>query len=147
MGGLPLCRDVVGVFYGPSQLDHRTLVDVGPTPQQRSSQCILRPQPTGPQDTRWCGSYPLTEKQSVYSTGPADWASINIKKRVSINRETMKVVPTKITLCLKKHMHLLFFSVTSLSYRWNLNYINYYSGNKNKSKKNKNRNKNIWNEV
>ena len=28
------------------------------------------------QDTRWGGSYPSTEKQSVYSTAPADWAII-----------------------------------------------------------------------
>ena len=41
---------------------------------QRSSQCILQPQPTGLdglvsyQDTLWRGSYPSAEKQSVYST-------------------------------------------------------------------------------
>ena len=29
------------------------------------------------QDTRWGGgSYPSAEKQSVYSTAPADWASV-----------------------------------------------------------------------
>ena len=26
------------------------------------------------QDTRWVGSYPSAEKQSVYFTAPADWA-------------------------------------------------------------------------
>ena len=30
------------------------------------------------QDTRWKGSYPAAEKQSMYSTAPNDWA-INIR--------------------------------------------------------------------
>ena len=46
------------------------------TPLQRSSRGILLPQPTGPQDTRQGESYPSAEKQSVYSTAPADWALI-----------------------------------------------------------------------
>ena len=41
------------------------------------SQCILQPQPTGPQDTR-CGgggSYLSAEMQSVYSAATANWAT------------------------------------------------------------------------
>ena len=35
------------------------------------------------QDTRWGGggSYPSAEKQSVYSTAPADWAIYQIRER------------------------------------------------------------------
>ena len=47
-GSLALCREAVGVFYSPSRLSHRTLV--------------------------W-GVLPSAEKQSVYSTAPADWAT------------------------------------------------------------------------
>ena len=42
---LPLCRGAVSVFYSPSRLGK--LVGGGLTPLQRSSQCILQPQPTG----------------------------------------------------------------------------------------------------
>ena len=86
----------------PADWATRTLVGRGLTPLERSSQCILQPQPTGPpghslggvlplwreavsvfyspsrlghQDTRWEESYPSGEKQSVYSTAPADWAT------------------------------------------------------------------------
>ena len=66
---LPVCRDVVGVFYSPSRLGH-SLRESYPsaeissvyhtasadwatrwgslTPLQRCSRCILQPQPTGP---------------------------------------------------------------------------------------------------
>ena len=49
LGGiLLLCRDAVSVFYNSSGLSHRTLNGgEGLTPLQRSSQCILQPQPTG----------------------------------------------------------------------------------------------------
>ena len=76
---LAFCRDAVGVFYSLSWLGHETLVGVGcsllqmqsvystPTADwateyslgwglsllQRCSCCILQPQLTGPQDTRW----------------------------------------------------------------------------------------------
>ena len=33
------------------------------------------------QDTRWGGSYPSAEKQSVYSTAPADWANEGRNRR------------------------------------------------------------------
>ena len=122
---LPLCREAVGVFCSPSRQGHRTLAAgsypsvekqsvcsatpadratghslQGLTPLQRSSQCVLQPQPTGPQDTRcrvlplcreavnvFCnpsrqghrtlaaGSYPSAEKQSVCSATPVDWAN------------------------------------------------------------------------
>ena len=75
VGVLPLNREAIGVFYSPSRLGHRTLVGGGLTSQQRSNRCILQPKPTGPQDTRWWGSYLSAEKQSVYSTVPADWAT------------------------------------------------------------------------
>ena len=48
------------------------------TPLQRCSRCILQTQPTGPvisEHSSW-ESYPSAEMQSVYSTTPADWASI-----------------------------------------------------------------------
>ena len=51
------------------------------TPLQRCSRCILQLQPTRLkmvnchiQNTRWGGSYPSAEMQSVYSTTPADTA-------------------------------------------------------------------------
>ena len=126
---LPLCRDVVGVFCSPSRLGHRTFFGGGSylsaemssvfsapladqarghflggglTPLQRCSQCILQPQPTGPQDILWGGVLPLcrdvvgvfctlsrlghrtflgegsnssAEMQSVYSAAQADWAT------------------------------------------------------------------------
>ena len=92
---LTLSRDAVGVFYSLSRLDHRTFED-GLTPLQRSSRCILHPQPTGPlfgrvlpfcreavdvfldpsQLSLWLWwSYSSVEMQSVYSTAPADWAT------------------------------------------------------------------------
>ena len=45
------------------------------TPLQRNNRCILLPQPTGPQETGRGVSYPSTEKQSVYFTVLADWAT------------------------------------------------------------------------
>ena len=51
------------------------------TSLQRSSRCILQPQPTGQRlfSVIYLGhsledSYPSAEKQSVYSTAPAEWA-------------------------------------------------------------------------
>ena len=63
---LPLCRDAVGVFCSPGRLGHRTLVGEGFSLLQRCSRCILQPQPIGPLDTCWGGSYPSAEMQSVY---------------------------------------------------------------------------------
>ena len=82
-GFLPLSREAVSVFHSPSQLGHRTLFEgsylsrekqsmyfTAPvnwatghslwvlTSLERSSQCILQPQSTGPQDTLW-GFLPL----------------------------------------------------------------------------------------
>ena len=74
-GVLPFCRDAVSVFYSPSQLGHKTLAWRSLTLLQRCSQCILQPQPTGPQDTCMEESYPSAEMQSVYSTAPANWAT------------------------------------------------------------------------
>ena len=36
--------------------------------------CILQPQPTGLQDSRW-ESFTFLQRSSVYSTAPADWAT------------------------------------------------------------------------
>ena len=76
-GVLLLCRDAVGVFYSPSWLDHRSLVGGWSfTPLQRCSRCILQPQLTGPQITRWrVEFYSSAEMQSVYSTTPIEWAT------------------------------------------------------------------------
>ena len=52
----------------------------GLTPLQRSSRCILQPQPTGPQDTRWGEAYPSAEKQLEYSKAPVDWAIGYVEK-------------------------------------------------------------------
>ena len=123
-GVLPLCRDAVGVFYSLSWLGNKTLVEGslitaemqsvystasadwaighslrGVLSLQRCSRCILQPQLTGPQDTRWwesylcrdavgvfyslswlgnrtlvVGSFISAEMQSVNSTASADWA-------------------------------------------------------------------------
>ena len=45
-GVLPFCRDEVGIFYSPNQLDN-LLVGEGLTPLQRCSRCIQQPQPIG----------------------------------------------------------------------------------------------------
>ena len=70
------CKEAVGVFYGSSRMGKisRTLVG-GSYLLQISSRCILRPQPNGQdiQDTRWW-FLPPANKQSVYSTAPAEWA-------------------------------------------------------------------------
>ena len=42
---------------------------------QRSNMCILQLQPTEPLGHLLGESYPFTEKQYVYSTAPADWAT------------------------------------------------------------------------
>ena len=47
-GVLSRCRYTIGVFYSPSQLVHRALVE---------------------------GSYPAADIQSVYSTAPANWST------------------------------------------------------------------------
>ena len=57
VGILPLCRNAVGVFYNPSRLGHRIPVGGDLNTLQRCSWCILQPQPTGSQNTRWWGSY------------------------------------------------------------------------------------------
>ena len=69
---LPLCRDAVGVFYSPNQLDHRTLFGGSLSSLQRCSRCILQPQPTWPQDTLWGKSLLSAEMQSVYFTAPTN---------------------------------------------------------------------------
>ena len=132
-GVLSFCRDAVGVFYIPSRPGNRTLVgkrgffpsaemqsvySTSPVDRatglslgrggsfllQRCSRCILHPQSTGQQDSRWeegvlsfCrdavgvfyipsrlgnrtlvgkrGFFPSAEMQSVYSTSPVDWAT------------------------------------------------------------------------
>ena len=57
----------VGSFYSPSRLGYRTLVGCVLSP----SRCILQPQPTRLQDTRWLCIIP----KSVDSRAPADWAT------------------------------------------------------------------------
>ena len=47
-GVLLLSRDVVGIFYSLSQLDHQDTCWWSLTPQQRCSWYILQPQPTWP---------------------------------------------------------------------------------------------------
>ena len=48
---------------------------MGGNPLQRSSRYILLLQQTGLWDIGFEGSYLFTEKQSVYSTAPADWTT------------------------------------------------------------------------
>ena len=74
MGVLPFCRGAVGLFYSPSRgFTGHSLGEYHPL--RRCSWCILPPQPTRPQDTRWGEFDSSTEKQTVYSTAPADWAT------------------------------------------------------------------------
>ena len=54
-----LCRDTVGVFNNLSRPGRRALIGRGLTLLQRCSRCILQPQPSGPQETRWEGVIPL----------------------------------------------------------------------------------------
>ena len=42
-----------------------------------NNRCILQPEPTATQNTRWVESYPSAEIQSVYSAALADWATIH----------------------------------------------------------------------
>ena len=74
-GVVSLCRDGIHVFYSPSRLGNRTLVGGSLTLLQRCNTCILQPQPTRQQDTRWGESYPSAEMQYMYSTAPANWAT------------------------------------------------------------------------
>ena len=54
-GVLPLCRDIVGVFYSPRRRGHSFSGWVGClTPLQRYSRCILQPQATWPL-VQWVG--------------------------------------------------------------------------------------------
>ena len=83
-------RKAVDVFYSPSRLCHRSLFGVGVTPQQKSSRCILQPKSTVPQETRWCGGYTSTEKQSMYSTAPADCA-IGVESQESTEQTNRQI--------------------------------------------------------
>ena len=72
---LPFCREAIAVHYCPSQLGHQDTCcgSGGLTLLPRSSCCILQPQPTWTPGHLWeVESYPSAEKQSLYSTVPAD---------------------------------------------------------------------------
>ena len=76
-GVLPHCRDVVGVFHNPSRLSHQDTRWGEVLPLRREAVGLLHsPSRLNPQGTRW-RRVVLTsrEKQSVYSTAPADWAT------------------------------------------------------------------------
>ena len=107
LGSLPLCREAVGVFYSPSLLGHQghslgesypsaekqSVYSTAPaywhqdtrwgslTPLQRSDRCILQPQLIGPPGHSQIGVLPSAEKQSVYSTAPAYWATRTLAER------------------------------------------------------------------
>ena len=59
----------------PANLTTGYFLGEGLTLLKRCSRCILKSQPTVPQNTRWVRCYPFAEMQSVYSTAPADCAT------------------------------------------------------------------------
>ena len=94
----------------------------GLTPLQRSSWCILQPQPTGPQDTRWGKSYPSAEKQSVYYTAPADWATghLLVEGVLPLSREAVGVFysPKRHKDISHKKCRLSRYSLMKRKYLW-----------------------------
>ena len=103
---------------GSAEWATQTHVWGGLTPLQICSRCILQPKPTGPpgyslrwglppcrpavdvfyslsrldyQDTRWGGVYSSAEMQSVYSTAPADWATIILVGGLPLCRSSVGV--------------------------------------------------------
>ena len=89
---LPLCRVAVSVFYSPSRLDHQDTRWGGLAPLQRSSQCILPPQPTWPPRHPLGMSYSSAETQSVYFTAPADLTTkTSVGEVLPLCREAVRV--------------------------------------------------------
>ena len=85
----PICRYAVSVFYSLSQYGQELIGEVF-SHLQRYSQCILQPQPTGP-DTRWESLFPSVDMQSVYSTASVNMARHSLGKSFPICRDTASV--------------------------------------------------------
>ena len=74
-GVLRFWRDSFGFSTAPADCTTGHSFCGSLTILKRFIRCILRPQPTGPQDTRFGGVLPFWKYLVSYSTAPADWTT------------------------------------------------------------------------